>query len=1124
MSLQPKPQLRRPVATKQAPSSDEESHPRSPTIDEDEEAQPEETPSIDQIIQPANHAEDEQDTVPEPEPVPPIPPEPMRSRTASMHSRTNIAAESRAADRKEVEQLKAKLRSMEKKEAEDRAKLQKFDTVQTDKDRYETIIQTLQKKLKGNQQTISELRTLKEQAEQKASEIPQPSGESESVLELAKLDKEMAEERAELAQAELDILRSKHEELELELDILREENRELGSTMSPEELSSAGWLQKEREVERLRHALGLLRDHSREAEDELQSQIKELQESVDEAEKVAALYDETVQKLSQVEATNQHLIEQLEDAETNDEVVVALEAQREQNAAMIERLKKQIQEFEEHIQVTDELEKFHVEEERQLHYDLDESEAQLSERERQVLEQGKVIEDLEFSLNKFKGAILELQSDMDELRRSRDMNETQANEMSVKSRAMMDLNLQLQNSAAKSQLKTIDYEMRDMQAEQARSHLEIVQLFIPDSFDQDRNPVLAMLALKRVRSKASLVKTVLLERMRDRPHLMQDDPFAVFEVIEKMDCIAASCLRFLQFINTCSPEQFGRFSGAVYELEPVERSVTIWIEALRRDELGTESAESLQRMLGILLDMSEKLIDESGATKATELVGQVSLTERYADITAMQVQTLSKIVQIRLGEARDDDEEAMAFEKKFEAFANRARTLKYLASKANQALNELRAGSMCLGETSWIYFDDAERSAAHMSQFVREIGKAVVIEFGKVEEDGPVTYSSVADLMTAAAKRSLEGSEISPLASDDVFTLIAGYLSRLQAKIDELQSKAADISSAVEFEVSPAAPWVARAKRVKEQKLLSQDTAEELSRLKAKSDSQLRDLAEKVKETEEMRIRVDVLESRQRESKAKDGEFKTLKDELDRIKIDRANLVDQLEKTTTDMEEALAKREKDRDELNALKNAALAEGGASAAQVVSALGDASGETSGLLKVETDLMKAEILNLQAAVRYLRSENHTLRVPVGEIALRAERNAWLDPANLKATRQLDQRKERVRREGRNAYDGLIELATSAQCVKLKQRQPADSGKWQKMDSTTRWHVARQKEVLEHWKHQVDETVRRAKFEMHPSTAIKYGLPPLAGSMKPMSGPEARKVRILDVSDPVGGEAGG
>jgi dynactin 1 len=45
------------------------------------------------------------------------------------------------------------------------------------------------------------------------------------------------------------------------------------------------------------------------------------------------------------------------------------------------------------------------------------------------------------------------------------------------------------------------------------------------------------------------------------------------------------CDRFVNYINGCTVQQFAKFEGALYELEPVERALNGWIDGLRKDEL-----------------------------------------------------------------------------------------------------------------------------------------------------------------------------------------------------------------------------------------------------------------------------------------------------------------------------------------------------------------------------------------------------------------------------------------------------------------------------------------------------------------------------------------------------------
>jgi dynactin 1 len=144
----------------------------------------------------------------------------------------------------------------------------------------------------------------------------------------------------------------------------------------------------------------------------------------------------------------------------------------------------------------------------------------------------------------------------------------------------MDLNLQLQNSAAKMQLKTIDIELGRMRSEESLEHLSIIQMFVPDSYEAERTPVLTYLCLRRIRSKAALVTTLLRDRIKDRPHLVQDDPFPVFEAIERLCWVSSCCDRFLQYMSSCDPNELANFHNALYELEPVERTVSTWVESL----------------------------------------------------------------------------------------------------------------------------------------------------------------------------------------------------------------------------------------------------------------------------------------------------------------------------------------------------------------------------------------------------------------------------------------------------------------------------------------------------------------------------------------------------------------
>jgi len=985
--------------------------------------------------------------------------------------------EDRARQAQVIKQLETKIRALQKQRQEDQSQLENIQDLQNQTTRYEGIIQTLQKKLKTNQQEITELKAKYEDAEDRASKLAEPSAEHESELELATLDKEMAEERAIMFETELDALKSKHEELELEADILREENRELTSVMTPEERAGSGWLQMERETERLRQALVMLRDMSHQNENDLKSEIKELQETLDDLEQVASKYEDTATKLGHAEETNAHLREQLDALEANDEILEVMGAERDQNRNAIENLKRQIQDLEEHIQVTDELEAFHVEEEKRLHYQLDESEALLNERIRRTAEQDKTIEDLEYTLNKFRDVVQGLQSDIDELRRSREISELEAHEMSSKSRAMMDLNLKLQNSAAKTQLKAIDLELGKMRAEQASLHLEIVQLFIPDAFEMDKQPIVALLCFKRIRAKALLSKNILGERIRERPELVQDGLSAVFAAMEQMNYIANVCDRFVQHMSSCSSENFMKFGGAPFELEPVEQAMTSWVEALRRDELAHDGAEHLHRMAGILVDMAEKLIHETQESKSTELLASMSMIECYTDTIGSQTQLLSKAVQTRLGSSESEDDTSVVFEKKMDQLGIKARTMKYVSSKIVQSLGDLRARSMSPGEASWNLFSEAEQLSENLSQLVRGISQSVIEDLNKPDHEEELSYSAVLEIMTTAGMSLLQKDESQSTTSEDIFSILGKQLQVLQTKVDDLNSRSTDVNNAVEFEKLPA-PWIARAKEVKAQKIVSQDLQEEMARMKSRIQEQTIRVSERDRQLEEQQVKIELLESRAKETKAKDNGVKAMKAEIENLQLEKQQASESLQKLEEAYNTLLKTQQDSKVELEAIKQTKASDGQSLP------LGVADESLSLRLKAEADLLRVELTSLEAAVRFLKAENQRLRLPITETDVTAMSSSWLDAEKLKPAKDTSQ-VQQIRSDSKDLFTELIHMAKQAKPVKLKARSiyaleaNGHMSSWRPESDTTLYQILRQKEDLERWNQERTDVVKRARM---------------------------------------------
>lgn len=498
---------------------------------------------------------------------------------------------------RELEGLKTKLRILEKKRVEDRAKLQSFELLQAERDKFESIIQKLQSKYQPMQQEISDLkRQLKEDTE-KYQALESQQAEHEAVVEEATLDREMAEETAESLKTELDSLRQKCEELGLEVEVLREENEELGKEMSPEEKTSQGWLQMERSNERLREALLRLRDISQHQEADLKQQVGELEQEVQKLEKVKEDYAQTQEKLAQSDSAIEDLRQQLDGALGAEEMIEELTEKNFSLNQQIQNLRSVVDDLENLKEVNDELDLNHTETEKQMQEEIDYQQGLLAEQSKKSALQDETIHDLEYTLTRFRDLVTSMQNDLEDMRASKQITENQAHEMTSRSKAMMSLNMHLQASASKAQTKAIDLELGRLEAEESTEHLKIVRLFLPESFKTERNSILAFLAFKRIRFKAHLMHGFIKERMSAKSAPGHEgDIFGCCDILDKLIWIASMCDRFVKSVQISTLETFGRLEGAIYELEPVERAFTAWIDSMKRDELKEEQCgEELRR-------------------------------------------------------------------------------------------------------------------------------------------------------------------------------------------------------------------------------------------------------------------------------------------------------------------------------------------------------------------------------------------------------------------------------------------------------------------------------------------------------------------------------------------------
>lgn len=933
-----------------------------------------------------------------------------------------------------------------------------MERLQEQRDKFENINKKIEGKFQATAQENVSLRKQLKEAEDRLGQIETLQAEHETVMELATLDREMAEETAEVYKAELEALKQKSEELELEVEILREENAEYSKGMSPEEQASTGWLQMERHNERLREALIRLRDLTQQQEEESRAQIKALEKDLEEYDAIKEQYEIAKEKLLESETRAEDLRQQLDDNLGAEAMIEQLSYEKLQQSEHINELKAVIDDLEALKEINDELEVNHVQNEKEMQEELDLKDSAITEQAKRITEKDETIGDMEYTLSRFRELVTNLQTDLEDIRASHAVNEAESEQLNSKSRAMMDLNQKLQISAAKTQVKTIDLELQRMDAQEAQQHLQIIKLFLPESYNVDKDSVLALLRFSRLAFKANLLHGFVKERINGQAHPgHEDDLFAGCDASDKLTWVSSMCDRFVNAISHCSLEEFAKFEGALYELEPVERALNAWIDGLRRDELKEKQcASELQRTIALMTHLGEVHISQGLESFADEIQMKTVLMQSQLESAATAFNVVKDMVQRVIPSTGDEDEHALHFTRKSEAVITQTRSAKVVVSKAVRSLEDLRARSLALTPDTTEAFEQCEAACQELADMSRKIGvdlHALLSEEGRAE---PFTYPEVQNAVHRTVMTDFSADE------SDLFSTYLSKLRVFTSQITDLTAVCGDLSQTQEFERS-VAPWILRAQELRALKTIPVDAEEELRLLKEHYNEARRTIALRDENLSTAALRIETLEARMRDANAKTSRIADLEVQI----ADAQELVSSLKKDIEQQDREAKTLEADRDKWKKIAGDSRAFG-----EETNAAGAKAGQERAVATArEMDALKDNIASLQAAVRHLREDNRRAR------ATEQAKYDWLAEPLRKPVPVMEQRKALVAAEGKDALGELLRLATSAKVYDLSSL-PKDKMAWRPAKATPQYHAAKQVEDYAAWRSWQDAVVQKTR----------------------------------------------
>ncbi|KHO01948.1 DYNACTIN ro-3 [Metarhizium album ARSEF 1941] len=989
---------------------------------------------------------------------------------------------------RENEDLKAKLKVLERKRLEDRDKLSQLDRVQSERDKFEGIIQKLQQKYQPQQQEYAELRKQMKEAEARFISIEKEQADLEAELELSVVNRQIAELDLEDSQSQVEALKLKTEELELKIELLEAENSDYCKGMSPEERASAGWMQMESANERLREALIRLRDITQDQEKELRDQIAGLEEDVKELGPVKLQYDSTKEKLARSEEAVEQLKEQLNDALGAQSMIEELSEQNMDMSAVIEKLRLEITELETLKEIDDELEANHVQLEKQMQEELDMRDAVILEQTSRAARQQSELDDRAHTILRFRELVESLQADLDDMRASQAVTEGESEKLNDGSRAMMDLNMKLQISVAKAQVKTIDLELRHLDAQEAEQHLEIVKLFLPDTYQEDRDSVLALLRFRRLAFKANLVNGLIKERINGKPQPgHEDDVLAGCDAVDKLVWVATACDRFINDISHCTTEQFSAYQKSLLELEPVERALNSWIDSLRRDDLKEKKcAEELQRTISLMSHLAEVHISDGLASFANHVYMSSLVVQSHLDSAVVAFNTTRAMVQRAIPPETEGDEMSQLWAKKFDTVITQTRSAKVIAGKAVRALEDLKTRSLSPLPDTKPVFEQCEHDSRELAHMARVIGNRVHLlltqDEGRAE---PFTHGEIQNAIHQSVLDATSASE------SETFSAYLAKLRKVTGQISDIAALATDLDQTEEFDVH-LAPWELRSQELKTLKTVPADAEEELRRLREEYHEARRTIAQRDEHLSTAVLKIDTLESRMRDAQTNIERIDSLQKQLEASGEQVTILKEDIEKQ--DRELKGLESERDKWEKIASDSRAYADG-------ADAAGTRAGQERAVATArEMDALKKDIEGLQSAVRFLREDSRRARV--------TEQHSydWLAEPLRKPTSRREQRKALVVAEGKDVLGELVRMATTSTVFDFG-ALPKDKLAWKPAKSTPQYLAAKQMEDFAAWDTWHRSVLRKSSMLRAPDAGTARPRNPAAQLQIRLPGPDGK-----------------
>ncbi|XP_063765051.1 dynactin subunit 1 isoform X2 [Eleginops maclovinus] len=544
--------------------------------------------------------------------------------------------------RLQVKDLDEKLETLKMKRTEDKAKLKELEKHKIQLEQLQEWKTKMQEQQAELQKHLKEAKREAKEAQEAKEHYMEEMSDTADAIEMATLDKEMAEERAESLQLEVDSMKEKVDELTMDLEILKHEIEEKGSDGAA---SSYHVKQLEEQNGRLKEALVRMRDLSSSEKQEHLKLQKQMEKKNVELDALRSQKEKLQEERTAAEKTIDELKEQVDAALGAEEMVEMLTERNLDLEEKVRELRETVTDLEAINEMNDELQENARETELELREMLDLGAAKVRESEKHVEAAQETVADYQQTIKKYR----ELTAHLQEVNRELTSQQEASAELQQQPAAEM-FDFKIKFAETKAYAKAIEMELRKMEVGQANRHVSLLTSFMPESFLRhggDHDCILVLLLIPRLICKAELISRQAQEKFELNESCAQraglkgaagEQLSFAGGLVYSLSLLQATLHKYEQALAHCGVDVYKKIGALYPEMSVHERSLDFLIDLLHKDQLDeTVNVEQLTKAIKYYQHLYSIHLADQSEDCTMQLADHIRFTQSALDCMSVEV-------------------------------------------------------------------------------------------------------------------------------------------------------------------------------------------------------------------------------------------------------------------------------------------------------------------------------------------------------------------------------------------------------------------------------------------------------------------------------------------------------